>query len=56
MDRTKIKYRDALNQHQIGYAVLPTDPQAHTFFWCFDSKDAKYGFTLHTNDIVKVFR
>ena len=55
MTRTKIKYRNARGQHEIGYAILPIDSQEDTYFWCFDSKDDDYGFTLHTGDIVSVF-
>ena len=51
MKRTKIRFRNAIGQNTIGYAILTEGD----YVWCFDSKQDNYGYTIHKNDIVKIY-
>jgi hypothetical protein len=55
MKRTRITYKDVDGTKKTGYAILHEDTTDSEYVWCFDSKDAAYGFTLHTSDIIKVY-
>ena len=55
--RDKIIFKNAMGESVIGYAILANknNPTETDYVWCFDKKNAQYGYTIATKNIIKVF-
>lgn len=54
--RDKIIFKNAMGESVIGYAILvnKNNPRETDYVWCFDKKNAQYGYTIATKNIIKV--
>ena len=55
--RDKIIFKNTMGERVIGYAILANKnkPTETDYVWCFDKKNAQYGYTIATKNIIKVF-